>query len=149
MGYSCAQLVLTCTAGTTHATLALTWFLHAVGSRMHSGHNTRHSRAQLVLVISHAQRVHHTPLPRSLGSRDRACTAGTTHATLALSWFLHAVGSRMHSGHNTRHSRDQLVLVISHAQRVHHTPLPRSLGSRDLACTAGTTHATLALSWVS
>jgi len=67
---------------------------------MHSGHNTRHSRAQLVLT----------------------CAAGTTHVTLALSWFSHApraqhtplsrsVGSRMHGGHTTRHSRAQMVFA--------------------------------------
>jgi len=54
-----AQLIIACTAGTPHATLALSWF-------------------------SHARRAHHTPLSRSVGSRDLACTAGTPHATLAL-----------------------------------------------------------------
>jgi len=180
--HSRAQLVFACTAGTPHATLALSWFMHAVaflharrahhtplsrsvGSCMHGGHTTRHSRAQLVL----------------------ACTAGTPHATLALSWFLHAVaflharrahhtppspsvGSCKHRGHTTRHSRAQLVHACSclfactagtpHAtlrsvvfcmqllfcmQRGHTTPHVRA--QLVHACTAGTPHATLALSW--
>jgi len=126
--------------------------VRSVGSRMHSGHNTRHSCAQLVFTcswFSHAQRAQHTPLSGSVGSRDLACTAGTSHATPALTWFSY---SRMHSGHNTRHSRAQLVFTcswFSHAQRAQHTPLSGSVGSRDLACTAGTSHATPALTWFS
>ena len=197
---------LACTAGTPHANRGLSWFLYAVGSRVHSEHTTRHSRAQLVLVITHAQRALNTPLTGSGRSHARghttrhsraqlvfACTAGTTHATLALSCFLYEVGSSMHSGHNTRHSRAQLVFACtagtphatlalswflhaqrahhtplshsgrSHAQRAHHTPISRSVdycmhgghttrhscAQLVLACTAGTPHATLALSWFS
>jgi len=121
-----AHFVLACTAGTPHATLALSWFLHARRAHhtplsrsvgfcmqllfcMHGGHTTRHPRPQLV----------------------HASTGGTPHATLALSWFMHAV-------------------AFLHARRAHHTPLSRSVGScmqLVFACTAGTPHATLALSW--
>ena len=130
---------------------------------MHSGHNTRHSRAQLVFTcswFSHAQRAQHTPLSRSVGSRDLACTAGTPHANRGLSWFLYAVGSRVHSEHTTRHSRAQLVLVITHAQRALNTPLTGSGRSHArghttrhsraqlvFARTAGTPHANRGLSW--
>ena len=153
--HSRAQLVFACTAGTPHATLALSWFMHAV-------------------AFLHARRAHHSPPSRSVGSCMQlvfACTAGTPHATLrsvgscmqlllcmhrghttrhsraqlahACSWFLHArrahhtplsrsVGSCMHGGHTTRHSRAQLVFACSwflHARRAIHTPLSRSVDS--------------------
>ena len=168
--HSRAQLVhacscfFACTAGTPHATLALSWFLHA-------------------------RRAHHTPLSRSVGFCMQlvfACTVGNTHAALALSRFMHAVaflharrahhtplsrsvGLCMHGGHTTRHPRAQLVLACTvgtphatlalswfmhavaflHARWAHHTPLTRSVGScmqLVFACTARNTHATLALS---
>ena len=122
-----AHFVLACTAGTPHATLALSWFLHArrahhtplsrsVGSCMqlpfcmHGGHTTRHSALSCFLhavAFLHAKGAHHTPRSRS-------------------------VGSCMHGGHTTRHSRAQLVHACSwflHARRAHHTPLSRSISS--------------------
>jgi len=122
-----AQLVLACTAGTPHATLALSWFLHAVGFCMHGGQYTRRSRAQLILTSIHGG--HTTRHPRA--QLVLACTAGTPHATLALSWFLHAVGFCMHGGQYTRRSRAQLILASIHSGHTtrDHTPLSRSVDS--------------------
>jgi len=203
--HSRAQLVhacscfFACTAGTPHATLALSWFLHArrahhtplsrsVGFCMHGGQYTRRSRAQLILTSIHGGHTtrDHTPLSRSVGSclhgghttrHSRAqlvhacscffaCTAGTPHATLALSWFMHAVaflharrahhtplsrsvGFCMHGGHTTRHPRAQLVLTSMHGgQYTRHSRAQLVLACSCLfACTGGTPHATLALSW--
>ena len=170
--HSRAQLVhacscfFACTVGTPHATHTLSWFMHAVGFCMHGGHTTRHSALSWFMhaVASlHAQGAHHTPLSRSVGSCMQlvfACTAGTPHSTLALSWFLHArrahhtplsrsVGFCMHGGHTTRHPRAELVLTSMHGgQYTRHSRAQLVLACSCLfACTGGTPHATLALSW--